>query len=167
MLAPTLPPPVPDVHLSAAEWGDVDPEQDRSGWSPDRLAELPIPPETLGNCREALVRNCRDCPNFRAAVNGLIEAGPTEIAAMAGLLHEERFGQMLTTLAATAQACGMEQAVELRMIPRTVEVADNPLRPVVKQLSKRAKLRDADGFTLPLIVGRSLVEWARVCTGAA
>ncbi len=167
MLVPTLPPPTPDVHFTAAEWGDAQPGDHQVGWSADRLVALPVSTESLRNCRELLVRNCRDCPDFRTAVGELIEAGPAEIAAMAGLLHEERFGLMLQALAATAQTCGMEQAVELRMIPRTVEVSDNPLRSVVKRLSKRGKLRDSDGVTLPLIVGRSLVEWARICTGTA
>jgi len=163
VFAPSLPPPAPDVHYPAAEWNDRRSDEQRQGWSAERLLELPIPTASLRTCREALVQNCRDCPDFRASVSGLIEAGPAEIAAMAGLLHEERFGQMLQALAATAHACGMEQAIELRMIPRTVDVADNPLRPVVKRLSKRSKMRDEDGFTLPLIAGRSLVEWARIC----
>ncbi|MFH5804255.1 hypothetical protein [Alienimonas sp. DA493] len=166
MFAPILPLPAPDHHVPTA-WEAYDPQDERQCWSADRLLSLPIPGESLALCREMLVQNCRDCPDFREAVNEVIQAGPTEIAAMAGLLHEERFGQMLQDLAATAQACGMGQAVDLRMIPRTVDVADNPLRSIVKRLSKRANLRDADGFTLPLIVGRSLVDWTKVCTKAA
>lgn len=166
MFAPILPLPAPDYHAPVA-WGAYDPQDERQGWSANRLLALPMPQETLAHCRELLVQNCRDCPDFREAVTAVIQAGPEEIAAMAGLLHEERFGQMLQELAATAQACGMGQAVELRMIPRTVDVADNPLRAVVKRLSKRSNLRDADGFTLPLIAGRSLVEWTRVFTKAA
>ena len=167
MFAPPLPPPAPDLHLPNADWNEYGVFDCRDEWTAGRLTDLPIPGGSLRHCREALVQNCRDCPDFRAAVSELIEAGPAEIAAMAGLLHEERFGQMLRELAATADACGMVHAVELRMMPKTVEVSDNPLRPVVKRLSKRGKLRDADGFTLPLIVGRSLVEWARICTRGA
>lgn len=167
-----VPPPtqaVADVRIAApGDRFEEEAEADaREGWTPSRLIGLPVPADELRHCREALVRNCRDCPDFREAVSGLITAGPVEIAAMAGLLHEERFGQLLQQLAATAEACGMGQAVELRMIPRTVEVSDNPLRPVVKRLSKRANMRDVGGVTLPLIVGRSLVEWARICTGTA
>ncbi|NNJ23987.1 hypothetical protein [Alienimonas chondri] len=167
MFIPTLPPPAPNVHITAADWDHARSTEEREGWSAERLMALPVPEDSLQSCREALVRSCRDCPDFQAAVSSLMEAGPSEIAAMAGLLHEERFGLMLQELAATARTCGMGQAGELQMIPRTVEVSENPLRPVVKRLSKQAKLRDSGGVTLPLIVGRSLVEWSQICTGTA
>ena len=135
-------------------------------WTADRLATLPVPAEALRDCREVLVRQCRDCPDFRDAVGALVGGGAESIAAWAGALHDERFDAMLGELVAVARACGTPFADALDP-PRPRPDAANPLRPVVKRLAKRGKLRDAGGVTLPLIVGRSLAQWARVSTGAA
>ena len=136
-------------------------------WDAARLGTLPVPAEALRDCRETLVRECRECPDFRDAVGSLIERGPDAIAAEAGRLHGERFDRMLSELVAVARACGTPFADALDPPAETTPDDANPLRPVVKRLAKRGKLRDAGGVTLPLIVGRSLSEWARVCTGTA
>ena len=136
-------------------------------WDAARLGTLPVPAEALRDCREVLVRECRDCPDFRAAVGSLIEAGPDHIAALAGALHAERFDAMLSEVVAVARACGTPFADALDDATTPASDDENQFRPVVKRLAKRGKLRDAGGVTLPLIVGRSLSEWARVCTGTA
>ena len=173
--APPAPPA--DVRPDAAPAAYDGPERRRPSpllaapaaerWTADRLGELAIPRDALRDCREALVRECRDCPDFRDAVGELVAEGPDAVARRAGGLHAERFDRMLSELVAVARACGTPyaDALDSPAAPRTR--AKNPLRPVVKRLSKRGKLRDAGGVTLPLIVGRSLSEWARVCTGAA
>ena len=135
-------------------------------WDAARLGTLPVPAEALRDCREVLVRECRDCVDFRDAVGSLVQAGPDRVAVLAGRLHGERFDGMLSELIAVARACGTPFA-EFLDPPAGPAADDNPLRPVVKRLAKRGKLRDAGGVTLPLIVGRSLSEWARVCTGTA
>ena len=135
-------------------------------WNAVRLNTLPVPAEALRDCREVLVRECRDCPDFRDAVGQLVQSGADRIAAHAGNLHGERFDKMLSELVAVARACGTPFAEAIDHPPEPA-AAPNPLRPVVKRLAKRGKLRDAGGVTLPLIVGRSLSEWARVCTGTA
>ena len=170
MFAPLPPPPpVPAPSSSdAVTPGRVTPDRvmrgDLAAWTPERLATLAVPPDALSDCREALVQNCRDCPDFRAAVGKLIEAGPAALARWAGELHGERFDAMLDELVAVARACGTPFADAVFLPDAPDAAVKNPLRPVVKRLSKRAKLRDAGGVTLPLIVGRSLAEWANVCT---
>ena len=168
-------PPVPPVDIYLPPPARAEPAGRRATdraraadrWDAARLGGLPIPAEALRDCREALVRECRDCPDFRDAVGSLIASGPDVIAAEAGRLHGERFDAMLSELVAVARACGTPFADALDP-PAAAPPADaDPLRAVVKRLAKRGKLRDAGGVTLPLIVGRSLSEWARVCTGTA
>ena len=151
------PPPAVDRGLATDE--AVLP--DRRDWTPGRLTGLEIPPEVLADCRGRLVTLCRDCPKFRADVGKLVAAGPRQIAEWAGRLHAARFADLLRDLTQTAATCGMApQALALTRVPVDAPPADTPLAGVVKTLSKRGKLRDACGFTLPLIVGRSLLEWA-------
>ena len=165
-LAPPAPPADLVVTAARAE-RPADPRRAVDRWTAARLTSLPVPAEALRDCREVLVRECRDCPDFRTAVGAVIERGPDRVAELAGGLHAERFDAMLSELVAVARACGTPFADALDP-PAARPAADaNPLRPVVKRLAKRGKLRDAGGVTLPLIVGRSLSEWARVCTGTA
>ena len=160
---PPAPPAVADlVCAPQAAAGDL---RDLRGarWTADRLADLPVPAEAACDCREALVRQCRDCPDFRAAVGELVRSGPDRIAELAGRLHDRRFDQLLSDVLRMARACGTPFAEGLADYESAGdEEADNPLAPLVKRLSKRAKLRDAGGVTLPLIVGRGLAEWAKI-----
>ena len=168
-------PPAPPVDIFLAPPARTEPAGRRATdglrisdrWDADRLGALPVPAEALRDCRETLVRECRECPDFRDAVGSLIESGPDGIAEAAGRLHGERFDRMLSELVAVARACGTPFADAVDRPPEPAPDDANPLRPVVKRLAKRGKLRDSGGVTLPLIVGRSLSEWARVCTGTA
>ena len=160
---PPAPPAVAEIVLAPpATAGDA---RDLRGerWTADRLASLPVPAEAACDCREALVRQCRDCPDFRAAVGELVQSGADRIAELAGRLHDRRFDQLLSEVVRVARACGTPFTDGLADYETAGDgEADNPLEPLVKRLSKRAKLRDAGGVTLPLIVGRGLAEWAKI-----
>ena len=133
-------------------------------WTPRRVAALRVDPELVRECREQIVLHCRETDAVRDAVDELMVAGPERVAAECGRLHEAEFAGMILALATTARACDLALPRELLAMAERRTAPDCPLRSVLAVLRREWRTRPATDLTLPLLVGRALIEWCGICS---
>ena len=132
-------------------------------WTPQRVAGLDVDAELVRECRDQIVLHCRESDPFRDAVDELMVAGPVRVAAECGRLHEVEFGGMILALATTAEACDLALPRELLAMAERRADPDCPLRTVLAVLRREWRSKPDTDLTLPLLVGRALIEWCGIC----